>query len=114
VDRNLNTLSAERLELLANLTIVNSGVRIRPLFAYDPIDGSNFYAEDGVREFFVSVIEDVTWGPDISHYVEEADDFRLLRRMSIDVPNNLGGHVTAVRKLFIEWFNLNDRPVLRR
>lgn len=114
MDRNLKTLSAERLELAAELTILNSGVRIRPASAYNPIDGSSFYAEDGVRELFVSVIKDVTWGPCITHYVEEADDFRPLHRMTVDVPNDLRGHVATIRKLFVEWFELNDRPVSRR
>jgi len=102
--RNTAALGAERLNLEDELAALKTGARIRAISDFDPMDESSFYAEDGVREFTVVVVEDVTWGSDLSHYVEPSDEFRRLYRMTIEVPNGLEGHVAAIQHLFLEWF----------
>ena len=109
MDRDISALDADRLQLIDKLAALSAPARIRAALAFHPMDDTIFYAEDGVREFGVSVIEDVTWGPDIVHYVEEPDEFRHLIRMTIDVPNTLNGRVaTVIENLFVEWFAVNE------
>ena len=108
MDRDAITLHAERTQLAERLALLSTSARIRPASAFHPLDEASFYAENGVSEFCVFVSENVTWGPQISHYVEEPDDMRRFRRMTIDVANDLAGHDEAVQKLFEKWFEVGE------
>lgn len=79
------------------------GVLLRTDF--NPLDDSVLYASSGSRTFIVLVIENVSWGPELSSYVEGPDEFRSGSTMVVDVPNSLEGQIEAVRSLFQTWFS---------
>lgn len=83
-------------------------VRIRAIGDYDELDDSCLYAENGDREFVVSLIEGVTWGPGIDHFVELKGEFRPMERLDVSVPNDLEAHLPQIKQLFADWFTSEE------
>lgn len=100
---NSTTLERDRDTLYQALVGARNEVVLRTEF--NPLDNSVLYASNGSRDFLVLVIEDVSWGPELSSYIEGPDEFRSCSTMVVDVPNSLEGQLEAVRSLFQSWFS---------
>lgn len=55
------------------------------------------------RECVVLLERDVSWGPELSTYVEPAGDGRPNARLIIDVPNSLTGRALEVAEVVRDW-----------
>lgn len=103
MEPNLTTIERDRKALYQALADACAGVLLKTEF--NPLDDAVLYASSGSRAFVVLVIEDVSWGPELSSYVEGPDEFRSGSTMVVNVPNRLEGQIEAVRSLFQTWFS---------
>jgi hypothetical protein len=110
MDCDREALDSDRNTLHEALGDLCAGVALRAAADFHPLDSSVAYASNGARAFVVTVIEDVTWGPEPSSYVTNYEEFGWIPTMMVDLPNALEGQLGAVQSLFRKWFtNLASR-----
>ena len=97
-------LRRDRIDLMRAIKKLSLPINIRGVDAYSRLDTSVFYAKSALRELNVSVVPDVTWGPELCTYRQEADEFHPLECLMIDVPNALNGRVDDVAEAIRAWF----------
>jgi hypothetical protein len=98
-------LRQDRIDLAKVMEQLSLPIQIRDHEAYSEMDTSAFYAKSATRELIVQVVPDVTWGPDLCAYCQDADEFRPLECLTIDVPNTLRGRVNDIADAVRAWFD---------
>ena len=56
---------------------------------YGPLDDTIVYCLHGDKEFGVTFLEDVTWGPEFDIIKKSPDEFRDTHLLEITIPNSL-------------------------
>lgn len=79
-------------------------LQLRRLDEFWDLDDSLLVASSGTKDGIVLVCEDVTWGPEISTYIEPIDEFRERPVLFIHVPNSLEHRIGEVMELLRRWF----------
>ncbi len=55
------------------------------------------------REFCLYLSEDVSWGPDLSGFIEKADEWVAYDKLEVEAPNTLEGFHKQVFDLYKAW-----------
>jgi hypothetical protein len=104
MDQRSKTVLDARDRLHEAVAELDLPIWLRPVEEFLPIEDSVLYARTEARELFVVIRQDVSWGPDLSHYIDEANEDRLVQRLTIEVPNALDGQIGAVVDMVKAWF----------
>lgn len=96
-------LIQQREILFAKLGALDVPARIRPVHEFSEREDSCFHALSDEREFIVFLVDDVTWGPGLSHYINPKNEWRICDQMVVDAPNELVPYLDEIEILFIKF-----------
>ena len=103
MDIGFQARSEDRAILHNAIAAIGLPICLRRVEEFRPPDESVLYARTKQQEVFVFIRRGASW-KGVRHYVDDAKEDRLVRRLTVEVANKLDGHVGAIVDLVKEWF----------